>query len=310
MKILSYLKKFWLLANSRTMYKKNQISANLYAFNFVSGNKIEQVVFALNDAEYMHLGDYLFLLPVIKNFIDNGYQVAICATPSTREFLKRLNFPVVETVDYALNNTLIISRFEMIPQYKRYQSIFIHVSQDLTMPICSQLLMEFSALFNFKCYQAINYGMLANSAILNQLNLPAKQKLIIFNPYCDAAAYLITRAKRERIINQVLMMLKQIPDAKVVLTGTAQEKKHDLRQYPFSYIDLRGKSSVVDIFALVLCENVISYVGFDSFIMHVFSLCGKSSYVVFRGRITAKQEQMLSRFHVNLFCGDHFVTLI
>ena len=311
MKLSSYIKKIILIIKAKISYKKNQISANLYAFNFSLNTKYDRVIFALNDSEYMHLGDYLFILPVIKSFVDNGYNVIVHSTAASYDFLHKLNFPVTRVEPTCSGNDLLISRFELIPLLHTTPSIFIHVSKNLTMPICSQLLYEFNSLFDFKPYLPIDYSVFAKENLLQWLNLPPEKKIIIFNPYCDASSYLVTTQKRMKIIDFVTRLQQQNDNSVIVFTGSLADKNADkFQNYDFVYLDLRGKTSIIDIFSLVSAKNVLAYVGFDSFTMHVFSLYSKPSYVVFRGRISRRQSMMLQKFHVNLFTGDKWVSLL
>ncbi len=111
----------------------------------------------------------------------------------------------------------------------------------------------------------------------------------------------------------------------IILTGSAHDKINDNNQYyidkelyqanefyqMLNMIDLRGKTNVIDIFNLVAYNKTLYYVGFDAFIMHVFSIYHKKSFVVFRGRITKMQTIMLSKYHVNLsYQLQHYVKLL
>lgn len=255
------------------------------------------------------MGDHLFFIPLIRSFIDSGYHVEVGVSPLMADFFKRLGFSVLSSSPSYNDYDLTISRFELIPQLSQFKSLLVHVSQNLTMPICNQLLHTFSAHFQRTFDSRTSYDVFTNSKILKTLELPEDKRLILFNPYCDSSSYLINKTK----VDQLLKALEPFagePGYTIVLMGTQKEKEKDPAHYSDRYFDLRGKTDVVDIFELVNDPRVELYVGFDAFIMHVFSLFGKRSLVKFRGRLTKRQTKMLSKYHVNLFSDHHFVTLI
>lgn len=310
MKFTSYIKKGFLLFRLKTTLRNKLIQPNLYSFNFDGQQKIHKVLFDFSDPQYMHLGDHLFFIPVIQQFLKNKYHVTVSVTHPMRELFSKLAIPLIESfkIDYH-DYDLIIGRIEQVNQFENYPSILVHVSNNLTMPICSQLMREFECVFGFSHVDMINFTQFCDDSILHKLKLPEDRKIILFNPYCDASSYLITRAKREFINNKVIELQSKLATI-IVITGTAREKSNDVESYPFNYFDIRGQTSVMDLFMLVNHPNVVSYVGFDAFLMHVFSLCNKTSYALFRGRITRKQNDMLKKYHMNLFINDRFVHTI
>jgi ADP-heptose:LPS heptosyltransferase len=141
------------------------------------------------------------------------------------------------------------------------------------------------------------------------MHLLRKNKYILFNFYCDSSSFLITKQKVDLLVAKV----KEYADKaeyKVVLVGSKTDKDNDTYIYDFDHIDLRGQTTVLDIFALAQNPNVEHYIGFDAFVMHVFSLMHKTSFVVFRGRLSARQHKMLEQYHVHLFKNDNYVQLI
>lgn len=304
--------------SKKLFYGKNLLKPNFYLFNLEKSDlsQVKTILFAFNDPEYMHLGDHLFFIPVIQAFIANGYSVEIAVTPPMVELFRKLGLPVVkESRDCGVYD-LIISRFELIPTYQHSKSLLVHVSQGLTKPICSQLLEDFANYFNLTLSsQAADYAnILFNSGYLShsveqRFSLPLNRKLVFFSLYCDASAYLLTRAKKDKLL-KLASEYAANKDNLIVLVGSERDRQHDSQHYPFEYLDLRGKTSILDIFMLVRHPGTILYIGFDAFVMHVFSLLKKPSLVLFRGRISKKQDQMLRKFHVNMFTGDNFVKLI
>lgn len=311
MKLSSYFQKLRLILFFSVFNRSHFIEPNLYLFNLEKEHLplANKILFELNNSEFIHLGDHLFFLPLIKSLIDAGYQVEINCSPLMFEFFNRLGLPVLSVVPQYETYDLIISRFELIPRLSRFKALLVHVSQNLSMPICSQLLHSFSICFNTSLNSRENFATFKNSNVLERLNLPQNKRLVLFNWYCDSSSYLITKKKKADLI-RIAKAYAANPDYALVWVGTKKDKLKEPLINHFQHIDLRGKTDVIDVFELVNDPKVEIYIGFDAFVMHVFSLLGKKSIVKFRGRLTNKQTEMLSKYHVNLFNDHQYVTLI
>jgi len=310
-KLTSYFQKLLLILQSQLFLKRHFLEPNLYLFNLKQSQlpQVNRVLFFLNHAEFMHVGDHLFFLPLIRSFIDAGYETEICVSPLMIPFFERLNLPIVPEPKSFTEYDLVVSRFELIPLLSKNQALFVHVSKHLTMPICSQLLSTFSQYFHRSFHSQLDYSVFSEPEILTLLNLPTDQEFILFNSYCDSSSYLATGRKKDLLISHAKAKAEEL-NCQVVFLGTQNDKDTDHSDYPFPFIDLRGKTSIVEVFQLVRSPKVVLYIGFDAFIMHAMSLAGKRSLVKFRGRLTRKQAVMLEKYHVRLFAGDQLVTLI
>lgn len=311
MKLYSVAKKIYHIICAQFLNKNNFIYPNLYLFNQNRHGlaKAKTVLFYFDSTEYMHLGDHLFFMPLVKVFIDSGYDVEVRTTIVMYDIFKALNLNVVEFNKPFEEYDIIISRFELINRLKKYRSLLVHVSKNITKPISEHIIYECSKYFNLKNYTKPNLSVFYNRDIFSKFNLPVNKKLVFFSLYCDASSYLLTEAKKSWLLHFIEQYTND-PEYLVVLIGSKFDKLSDKRNYNFKHIDLRGLTSVMDIFSIVGADNTLYYIGFDAFLMHVFSLFEKHSFVVFRGRITKKQNDMLKKYHIKLFNQDKYVTLL
>ena len=309
MNLYSYIKKaknlFWLNCLKRNGF----ILPNLYLSNInISELKtVKKILFFFADEEYMHLGDHLFFIPLIQVFMTAGFVVEVAPTRVMQPLLQNLGFTIFNIRQSLSDYDLIISRIEMIDLFPTHRALLVNVSKNLSMPICDQLLNDFGKFFYLPEYKKIDYMMFYFGDILDKLKLPKNKKIVLFSLFCDASAFMVNKTK----VNYLLRFAREYAeknDCILVLVGTTQDKI--AQPIDCEYIDLRGKTTVLDIFSLVGSNNVICYIGFDAFVMHVFSLFCKSSFVVFRGRLFKHKHEMLKKYHVNLFCTDNYVHLL
>jgi hypothetical protein len=311
MKSRRYIKKIFGILARIIFYRKNFIYPNMYLFNLQEKDLIDanKILFYFDEPEFMHLGDHLFFLPLIKTFLDSGYQIKVAPTKIMLPLFERLNVPLGELGSDFTEYDLIISRAELFDKLINYRALLVDVARNLSMPICDQLITQFGKYFNLKPYLPYDFSILYSVDILEKLSLLQQKKYILFNFYCDSSSFLITKKKVETLACRVKEYALR-DGYKVLLVGSKADKDEDNYIYDFDYIDIRGQTSVLDIFALALLNNVEHYIGFDAFVMHVFSLLHKTSFVVFRGRLSSRQHYMLKRYHVHLFNNDNFVKLI
>lgn len=309
MNYLSYLKKLKAIFYLTVIYPNHFVPPNFYLFNITHSDILssKHILFYFNDLDFMHLGDHLFFVPCIMALMQDGFQVVVFPIPTMAEFFKALSIPIITRDADFSGYDVIISRAELAQKFKNQKSILIDVSKNLTKPIADELTHHVRQLFSQKTSPAPFRLMLTFNQSAFRWLLDPKKKYIVFNCYIDSGFYRVTRKK----INLIVRFAKKLANDEkyeIIFIGSEKNRLSDKNTYSFPLIDLRGKTNVMDVFALAGQRNVQCFVGFDSFPMHVFSLMRKKSYVVFRGRFFKKHHEMIQRSHLNLFAQDCFVT--
>lgn len=255
----------------------------------------------------MHLGDHLFFIPCIISLIHQGFDITVFPIPSMRSLFQALGIHTIIEKPLLSDFDLIISRTEFLSTLAKQKSILINITKNLTMPIADEIRRNITKLLcDTTKIQPFSLKLDTNNA--HHALTPSK-KYLVFNCYVNSGFYMITKKKVKTLINFAhAYALENKCD--IIFIGSNNDKLKDKNHYPFSFVDLRGKTNIMDVFSLASLENVICYIGFDSFPMHVFSLLHKKSTVLFRGRIFQKQADLIKKYHINLFSGDCFVTLL
>ncbi len=311
MNILSYIKKAFYLLKFNIIYKNKFISPYFYLFNINRSDiaKLKKVLFYFNNAEFMHIGDHIFF-KTIKTLMLNGYEVDVSTIPSMRNIFEKIGIKVKANPNLK-DYDLIISRVELLDEHLIGKPlVLVNLTKNLTMPIADDLLMNFSLLFELKSIVNVDYNfeIFNDKSVIKRFNLNENDSYILLSPFCDSSFFLVTNEKINRIISVVRKEAK-IKNAKILLIGS-QIDRLKVKFSSDEFIDLRGKTTIEDILNLSNCPNVKSFIGFDNFIMHVFSIIKKPSFVVYRGRIGKKRREMIKKSHINLNNKESFVTLI
>lgn len=312
MNVLSYIKKAFSILKFNIIYKNKFISPYFYIFNINRGDipKLKKVLFYFNNAEFMHIGDHIFFIKTIKTLMLNGYEVDVSTIPSMRNIFEKIGIKVKANPNLK-DYDLIISRVELLDEHLIDKPlVLVNLTKNLTMPIADDLLVHFSLLFELKPVENVEYNfeIFNDKSVIKRFNLNENDSYILLSPFCDSSFFLVTNEKINRIISFVRKEAK-IKNAKILLIGS-QIDKLKVKFSSDEFIDLRGKTTIEDILNLSNCPNVKTFIGFDNFIMHVFSIIKKPSFVVYRGRIGKKRREMIKKSHINLNNKEYFVTLI
>ena len=131
----------------------------------------------------------------------------------------------------------------------------------------------------------------------NNISLPfldKEDKYIIFNNYIDSGS-IRSGASHQRRIIAFVKSLKSKTGYKVIHTGSSKDKKNDFHKYDFVDIDIRGMTSIEELFKICSLHNILLNVSFDGFQMHLFLIQKKKSFILFRGRFLKKNEDLIKK---------------
>lgn len=310
--ILSYIKKIFFLLKFNIIYKIKFLSPYFYIFNIekTAIPTAKNILFYFNNAEFMHIGDHIFFIKIIKNLMLNGYNVDVTTIPAMQNVFAEIGIRV-KAYPNLKDYDLIVSRMELLDNILINKPlVLVNLTKNLTMPIADDLLVNFAKLFALPTItnSLYNFEVFNDKSVIDKFALNENEAYILLSPFCNSSFFLVTNAKIERIL---AFARKEAKDkgCRILLIGSEIDKLKVKFACP-EFIDLRGQTTIEDILNLCNCPNVMAFIGFDNFIMHAFSIAKKQSFVVYRGRIGEKRREMIKKSHINLNNNEYFVTLI
>lgn len=294
-KIIRYLKTYFFT-------RKKFVDKNLLLINATEQNpkNIKTVLFYFPDIDYMHLGDHLFFEPLARLLKENELRVTVSPAEPMKFYFESLGFDI--QTDSSGNFDLIISKPEFINDLSRKKNILIidTAYAGINKPLIEDLSLKLKNFLGLKKGACPKPQYLPldgfKEDILEKLSLERNKKYIIFNNYLYSGNYRVFRNKFQRLEMFIQNFLKTHSDYEVVQTGSRKDKDNDRQDYSFVHIDLRGKTSVEDLFRLCAHPSARVYIGFDGFIMHLFFLQHKKAFVMSRGRWSSKARHFLENY--------------
>jgi hypothetical protein len=294
MKVISLVKKYINKYLLKQEIKKYKVFDNLYYFK--KDNKVKKILFYFPDYEFMHLGDHFFFEPAMRELKKQGFEVAVSPVKLMEFYFENYYIEKKESFE---KYDLIITKAEFYDKFKdklkKHNVIFIDTSYPyIKEPICLDIIKKLYFVLGIDS-EEINDRPTVLETFDGSLELDTNYKYILFNNYVDSGFFRINQ-KKLNDLNKKILELKSKTGAKIIHTGSKNDKLKDNNKYNFVDIDLRGKTTVKDIFYLLSQQNVLYNVSFDAFQMHVAFLYNKKSFIKFRGRFLKKNTDFIINY--------------
>lgn len=279
------------------MLKKHAIRENIFLLNY-DKKKPVKILFYFPNSKIMHFGDHLFFEPLARELKKLGFDIYVYPVKAMAFYFRKNGFKIADDNIFE-NVDLIITRVDFISVFKdtNHQILFIDTANSsIKMPLCEDLIKK---IFSFLDIQNNNYLTIPSNIEANGENLISvidkNEKYILFNNYLDSGAFRSGKSHQDLIINFIKKM-KGSYGYKVIHTGSKKDKDHDKKDYSFVDLDLRGKTSIEEMFYLCTLKNIVFNVSFDAFQMHLFFINNKKSFIVFRGRYLKTNEKFIKKY--------------
>lgn len=114
-----------------------------------------------------------------------------------------------------------------------------------------------------------------------------RKKIVIFSNYIDSGRFRRFFCNEGALVEKCLALKSS--GYIIFHVGSSLDKSNDRSCYDFVDSDLRGKTSVVQLMALIRDAQDCVAVTYDNFVMHQSLLSGHNVFVLFRGRFSRRQ---------------------
>lgn len=274
---------------------KGEWQCDNFFLHSIDDRKIVRVLMYFDDPEFMHLGDHLFFEPLANELNKQGFEVVISPTNIMSPYFSSLGYQTQKSNNILLSSfDLIITKFEFSDILKNANTNCLYISTSYTKSkdfLCDDIINKTAKILNFKrenSYAVPGSPISGNSKI----SIPPEHKYIVFNNYVDSASYRLGKNSYKKLYQYAVELAKK-ENLKIIHIGTESEKQRDRKKYKDVYLDLRGNTSMMDVFCLASHSNIKYCVSFDVFVAHVFFINKKKSYVKFRGRFSKTNTEYI-----------------
>lgn len=281
----------------RVKLSKYRVSSNLFFIKNKDMNS-NKILLYLNNSYFAHMGDILFFEPLLKFLNTNKINIDICVPTVMNNYFYKLGYSVKEDVVFE-EYEYIISRSDFYYVLKNKGNLLLVQTTNLYDKLCYVIINEIAKFFDLpyvekkaKISKFTNFNEINNIFIVGIEK--DENKYIIYSNYIDSGAIFFNSRKFKLLRLKCLELKKK--GYKIIHVGTHKDKQNDKKKYSFIDIDLRGKTTVEELFYLVNLDNVHEYVGMDNFVMHLFFIYNKKVNVCIRTKGSKNRRKEIEKF--------------
>ncbi|MGA9110278.1 MAG: hypothetical protein WB290_08270 [Smithella sp.] len=280
-------------------------------------DKSKRVVLYLDYPKFIHLGDTLWCEPIAR-LIASDFNLAICCSSQMEFYFRRLGYKVI---DKSLINQddLLVARTELAYHLRDKDVLWINfnyikVSQPIINVVLNNIADYLGLNLNDALPRALNFSQTEKDSVALKFGIVSGYNYSIFNNYIDSLKLGMSSAEFRKAGKTIWLFAEkynQETGVKLIHTGTGNEKNLDSAHYGISDLDLRGITSVEESFILASLDNVVNYIGFDAFWLHLFNMNNKNSYVMLRPGFSEKWKKQVKNYVATPYItGENKVTFI
>lgn len=265
-------------------------------------DKSKRKILYLDYPRFIHLGDILWCEPIAR-LIDANFNLAICCNSQMEFYFRRLGYKVIDKSSINQDD-LFIARTELAYHLRDKDVLWINfnyikVSQPIINVVLNNVADYLGLNPNDAKPRALNFSPAEKNYVTLKFGIVPGHNYAVFNNYIDSHKLKMSNAEFHEADNALWLFAekyKQGADVKLIHTGTGREKNQDSTDYGIIDLDLRGITSVEESFVLASLDNVINYIGFDAFWLHLFNIYDKSSYVMLRPGFSEKWKKQVKNY--------------
>ncbi len=278
----------------------NRINKCFYKHKTI--NKSKRIVLYLDYPKFIHLGDTLWCEPIAR-LIDANFNLAICCTSPMEFYFRRLGYKVIDK-SLINHDDLFIARTELAYHLRDKDVLWINfnyikVSQPIINAVLNNVADYLGLNLNDAKPRALNFSPAEKNSVALKFGIVPGQNYAVFNNCIDSHKLRMSKAEF-REANKALWLFaekyKRDAGVKLIHTGTDKEKDKDSTDDGIVDLDLRGVTSVEESFILASLENVVNYIGFDAFWLHLFNIYDKRSYIMLRPGFSVKWKKQVKNY--------------
>jgi ADP-heptose:LPS heptosyltransferase len=289
-----------------------------------NNNNPKQVIFYLADSKIVHLGDTLWFEPIAR-FLADYFAVAIYPNPPMEFYFTKLNYKIAHIEDLDKDFTMVIAPIELMFKLKHFKNVlFLSFDYRNVSPgkkLINSMINAVAGHFNLNSegasgkYQKLGYTKAQIDESLKKSGLSQDEKYILFNNYIDSWGKHTTldmvNVSVETLIKYAGNYKDKHKEVKFIHTGSKIDKNRDNKQLGnIIDIDLRGVTTVEDLFLLANAPQVIQYIGFDTFLMHLFNMYDKPSHILLKPGNSDKTNQIIKDEVLIPYLNDKYPNLV
>jgi hypothetical protein len=289
------LEKVRMYARNYTLMRRHAVAGGVFDFANLR-QPPRSIGFDISNALHVHLGDHLFLEPAMRACRELGVDVVVAPGAAMREYFLDAGHAVVAP-DVALRQELRVTSvwmYDSMPASER-RSRFLYVNMidhAIRRPVAEHMADQIVRAARLNPGAATIDGRPHLVASAPSLLDDEAGRWLLFNDTVDSGWFRVTRWDR-RVLAEVAAEQRQ-SGYRIARVGTEAERLARPEALGIEDLDLRGQTSIMELFRMLRSPKVGGTVSFDHVLAHMGVACGKPAIVKVR-RCSPRHRAFMKR---------------
>jgi hypothetical protein len=261
--------------------------------------------FDTSNARHVRLGDHLFLEPVMRACRLRGVEVVVAPGAAMREYFRNAGYRVVSPEEVLRQELRVapVWMYDTMPrQDRRTRFLYLNtIDHRIRRPVSEHL---------------AEHVVLAAKLDLDAVPIDGRPYLVppgptplddtvgkwlLFNDTVGSGWFRVTSSDRSALHD--IAAEQRRAGFLIARIGTQAERAARPAPLGVEELDLRGRTSVMDLFRLLRSPKVAGTISFDHVVAHMGMACGKSAFVKVR-RGSRRHVDFMKRYLIPPYTAD------
>jgi hypothetical protein len=304
--------KILMLARNLTLMRRHERAGGVADFAHLE-EQPTSIGFDFSNARHVHIGDHLFLEPTVRACRDRGVRVVIAPIAPMRDYFLEAGYRVV-SADEARQQELRVTSVYMyddVPRAERHERyLYLNtIDHHITGRVAEHLAQHVVRAACLDPYAPMIDGrpspVAPGLSALDPLSSHAGHWWV-FNDAVDSGWFRVLPSDRRLLAEAAAE--KRREGYRIVRVGSAADLAKRPGKIGVEDLDLRGRTSVMDLFRLLRSPRVAGTISFDTVVAHMGIACGKDALIHLR-RFTPAHQRFLKAHLIPPFAAGTAVDI-
>ena len=295
--------KIVMLLRNRTLMRRHEHGGGVADFARLA-QPARTIGFDLSDSRHFHLGDHLFLEPAMRACRDRGAAVVVAPGAAMREYLRDAGYAVVDrsaVLEQELRVTSVWMYDAIPPHERRRRFLYLNtIDHRIDGPVAEQLAAHLVRAARLEPGPVPIDGR-PHLVGPGPTPLDAEEgRWLVFNDAVDSGWFRVTPG--DRAVLAKVAAAKRREGFRIVRVGSAADLAKRPALVGVEDLDLRGRTSVVELFRLLGSPKVVGTISFDTLVAHMGIAYDKPAVIRLR-RFSPRHARFLKQHLIPPFAA-------
>jgi hypothetical protein len=300
--------KILMLARNHTLMRQHERAGGVADFAQLTAPPAS-IGFDFSNSRHVHIGDHLFLEPTFRAVRDRGVPVVVAPIAPMRDYFVAAGYNVVSTDEARAQDLRVSSVYmydDILPADRHERYLYLNtIDHHITGRVAEHLAEHVVRAARLDPFTPQIDGrpwlVPTGPTPLDELDArSAGPRWWLFNDAVDSGWFRVLPSDRRLLAEAAAE--KRREGYRIVRVGSPADLEKRPQQLGIEHLDLRGRTSVMDLFRLLRSPLVAGTISFDTVVAHMGIACGKDAVIHLR-RFSPAHQRFLKAHLIPPFTG-------